>query len=190
LAVIMYFYNTNQKVMVASNQAVSTIAKSSVVTLPKDAVKISGCIPFMGDHYIQPSKLPNGPFYTTYNNKVTSIEFMFEASTVPGEKEAKMSQKDAMAMIQKHNLSFADLVKEHDFGFDLMNLSYDYLTLNWSAPHSGTPVPHFDLHLYLVSRAETKNICPDAKLEEVYSPEVMENIQKYKIPFPAAFDSK
>jgi hypothetical protein len=153
--------------------------------LPTDAVKISECIPFMGEHWVQPSKLPVGPIYAFYNGKVTAIEYMFTPDKIPGEKAAKMSQKDADDFIRKNNLSLADLVNANKFDLDLPESPYTFLTLDWSSPHSGLAAPHYDLHAYLIPKSERDAICPEAKLEEVYSTEVMDNIQKYKIPFPS-----
>jgi hypothetical protein len=177
------FYQDKQKLTaILETPPVDT----SAVTLPEDAVKISECVPFEGEHYVQPSKLPDGPFYVAYEGKVSAVEFMFTPDRIPNEKGAKMDPKEAMEMIQKNKLSLADLVLVHNFEFDLMNLRYKSITLTWASPHSGLTKPHYDLHLFFVDKAEAKSICPDSKLEDVYSQEVMDNIQKYKIPFPAS----
>lgn len=160
------------------------VQENKSLTLPSDAVKISECIPTEGEHYIQPDKVPHGPIYLVNQGRVVGLEYMFLSEEVPGEKEAKMSGADAMNMIQKNNLSLADLVMVHDFEFDVMKANVVSFGMNWSSPHVGYDKPHFDIHMFLVDKKEMKSICPDAKLENVYSPTVLENVQKYHIPFP------
>jgi hypothetical protein len=44
--------------------------------------------------------------------------------------------------------------------------------------------PHYDIHFYLVDRTEVDQICPESKIENVYSPSVMQTIHENNIPFP------
>ncbi len=154
------------------------------VVLPSDAVKISECIPYEGEHYVQPSKVPHGPIYVINNGKVVGLEYMFTPDEIPGEKEAKMSYGDAMKMVEQNGLKLADLVMAHKFEFDVLGAKVHSYAMNWSSAHSGLDKPHYDVHMYLVSKEEAMAICPDAKLEDVYSPAVLDNIQRYSIPFP------
>lgn len=154
------------------------------LTLPTDAVKISECIPYEGEHYVQPDKVPHGPIYTVYNGKVVGLEYMFTPDEIPGEKEAKMPIKEAMALIEKNKIPLSELVMVHKFHFDVMQANIHSFGMNWTMPHSGLDKPHYDLHMFLVDKATSLGICPDAKLENVYSQSVMENIEKYNIPFP------
>lgn len=185
LAGLLYFYFVGNKDTTVEDPNVVN-ATATVVTLPPDAVKISECIPFMGEHWVQPSKLPIGPFYVVYNGKVTGIEYMFTPDKIPGEKAAKMSEKEIMDYISKNNLTLADLVKANQFQLDTLGAKVHYMTIDWNSPHSGLAAPHYDVHAYLIDKAEASQICPEAKIEEVYSKEVLDNVERYKIPFPEA----
>jgi hypothetical protein len=186
LAGIYYYFNnkTQNPVMQVDKASVTPETETPMVTLPDDAVKVSECIPFMGEHWVQPSKLPLGPYYVVYKGKVTALEYMFTPDKIPGEKGAKMSEAEAMDFMKKNNLTLADLVKTFDLHLPLQNQKYQFLSIEWNAPHSGITTPHIDTHAYLISEEETKLICPDATIESVYSQEVMDNVKKYKIPFP------
>jgi hypothetical protein len=185
LGTLLYFYamgnNNNAVTSVLENSAVTTAPK---ITLPADAVKISECIPFMGEHWIQPSKLPLGPIYSVYKGKVTAIEYMFTPDKIPGEQGAKMTLDDIAAYMAKNNLTLADIVKANQFHLDTFGASIQFISMDWSAPHSGLAAPHYDVHAYLVDKTEAAQICPEAKIDEVYSVEVLDNVKKYKIPFP------
>ena len=43
---------------------------------PPGVVRISECVPLMGEHWARPADLPLGPIYTVDAGRLTSIEFM------------------------------------------------------------------------------------------------------------------
>lgn len=185
LAALFYVWQSNNAKGVGTSDPVTAIqVVSKAPKLPVNAVKISECVPFEGAHYVEPDKTESGPIYSAYKGKVTSIEYMFKPSAIPGEKGAKLTPAEAEKLIKQHKLTLADLVTANVFEFDLYDYPYHKFQMNWSDPHPGLPEPHYDVHFFLIDKEERATICPDAKLESVYSEEVMENINKYKIPFP------
>lgn len=182
---LVYVQTNKVNTLVAAEQARAATPVTKTLTLPPDAVKVSECVPFMGEHYVVPSQLPRGPMYTAYKGKITGIEFMFKENEIAGEKLAKMSAKESKNYIMKNHMSLSDIVQEtRGLKIDLMGLQYKSMEIGWSVPHAGFPEPHLDVHAFLVEPEEVESICPDAQLQDAYSPEVINNVQKYKIPFP------
>lgn len=186
----LYYRNSQAQEAVDTPIAPVVMDQKSQVSLPVDAVKISECIPFMGEHWAEPRDLPLGPYYVVHNSKVVALEYMFSPDKIPGEQASKMSAKEITDYMTKNKLTLADLLKANNFQLPLKGKNYTFLTLDWNSPHSGITVPHMDLHAYFIDEAEARTICPDAQLQDVYSPEVMDNIKKYKIPFPGLDNNK
>lgn len=187
VSAVYYLYRSNQQAITAAAvaKAVPTPVEK-VVSLPLGAVKISECIPTEGEHWVRPADLPGGPYYTAYNGKVVALEYMLKLEDLPGEKTAKMSLPQIETYMKQNKYDLNDFVVHNDKHFELTPAEYKNFSLHWSPPHSGFPEPHIDLHIFLADHHELEQICPDAKLEEVYSPEVIKNIQENNIPFPEA----
>ncbi|CAN5199702.1 hypothetical protein BH09PAT2_BH09PAT2_03250 [soil metagenome] len=177
-----------QQYEVVMNEKMQTSAmlaqEQQIPTLPPGAVKLSECVPYEGEHWVLPKDLPYGPFYSTYNGKLISTEYMFTEEEIPGKEGSKMSYEDTLKFMRAKNLTFGDIVKSSLFGFDMFGHKYKTFDIHWSAPHAGLAVPHFDAHFFLVDKAEQQKICPDAKIENVYSEEIMKSIDEHDIPFP------
>ncbi len=171
--------------MIASTQ-VAPAPMEKIVALPAGAVKISECIPTEGEHWVRPQDIPTGPYYTAYNGKVLSVEYMFKISDLPGEETSQMNLPQMEAYMKKNNYDLKNFVEKNDKHFDLAPAEYHNFSIHLSAPHAGFAEPHIDLHIFLADETELGRVCPDAKLEEVYSPEVIKTIQENKIPFPGA----
>ncbi len=187
LSVAYELYRSNQRVtaLMASNQMVQTpLIKEP--KLPTDAIKISECVPAMGEHWVQPQNIPNGPYYVVYQGKVIGTEFMFKYEELPGEKVAKMSLPEFQKYLTTNKFTLKDSVLANDIAFKLDESQYKTITLSWSAPHAGFPEPHIDMHAYLLPEEQIETICPDVGIDQVYSPEVIQTIQEKNIPFPEA----
>lgn len=156
------------------------------VSVPADAIKISGCIPFEGEHWLRLEDLPFGPLYVAHEGKVIAIEYMFEPKEIPGEELAKMPPQEFGAYMQQQQLSVADLVEQLlHFSFDLFDLEYKEFSIQWTFPHAGLPKPHYDVHFYLVDESERTNICPDAQIQDITPPELLQQLKELGVPLPA-----
>lgn len=156
------------------------------VSVPADAIKISGCIPFEGEHLVRVEDLPHGPFYVAHEGKVIAIEYMFEPKEIPGEDLVKMPPQEFGAYMQKQQLSVADLVEQLHFGFDLFGNEYKDFNFNWAPPHAGLVAPHYDIHFYLVDESERAKICPDAQIQDIAPPELLKRLSELGVPLPPA----
>src|SRR5687768_13716732 len=58
----------------ATQQAPQTTPVAWVA--PPGVVRISECVPLMGEHWARPSDLPLGPIYTVDAGRLTSVEYM------------------------------------------------------------------------------------------------------------------
>lgn len=158
-----------------------------VLTVPKDAVQISGCLPFMGDHWVELDKLPRGPYYVVYNGKVTALEYMYKLSEIPGHDFSNMSQAESQAYIQKNNVTFAQLMKTlipDNIEFPA-NFTPKFWDIEWSPPHAGLVEPHYDLHFYNVnSKADLRGICPNATLNDALTPGMAAEMKRLGVPLP------
>ena len=178
LAVRLYSVMKDQKEM--ENQ----IASAQTIPLPANAVKITECIPYEGEHWVEADKVTNGPYYVTYQGKVVSVEYMLAPNQIPGEKTAKSSPEDFMKYVAANNKTLADIVDDSRIALTLPVTTYKTVHIGWTAPHAGFLIPHYDIHFDLLTDAELHKICPDARLQDVYSPEVLKGINKNNIPFP------
>ena len=110
---------------------------SDTSILPQGTVKISETVPSMGEHWSRPEDLPLGPIYCVHKGKVVCIEYM-------------MSQADLQA-----GKSWPELV-------GLKNLPpINHVNLGFMPTgHHGYEIPHYDLHIYFVSREALRTITP------------------------------
>ena len=157
------------------------VIEANRITIPRDAVQVSGCLPYMGVHWVRPQDVPHGPYYVTYNGKLTALEYMYREDEIPGAAIATASASTFGQYMQTHTLG--DLTKP-EFTFDLSGVNnIKFTSIEWTAPHAGFIVPHYDVHYYLVSKEETQSICPNAKLEEAQTPAIEEILRKNNIPY-------
>lgn len=119
----------------ASLEQPSTIPIAWVA--PPGVVQISPCVPEMGEHWAKPEDLPTGPIYTVYQGRLTSIEYM-------------PSQAD-----------FAEGKSWHELPFTYwgQQLQIQHADISFQPRgHEGFEVPHFDMHYFVISPAEVKEI--------------------------------
>lgn len=181
---LLFFYQAYTSAIVKGSQNTVRITTSKEPALPTGAVKISECVPHMGEHWVDPKDLPAGPLYSVYQGKIMGIEYMFEADQIPGEEQAHMTLPEFQKFMKNNKLTFADFVKQNRMSFDLFNYPYHSVTIEWSAPHAGYAKPHYDIHMYLADNNTLGTICPSATEQEAYSPEVLKTIQDRNIEFP------
>ena len=104
---------------------------------PDGAIKVSECVPYMGEHWANPANLPLGPIYTVHNGRLTSVEYM-------------IAQADFAA-----GRSWGDL-KTLYWGREvpIQNVNIAFLPTG----HDGYEVPHYDLHFFTITDDEVRAI--------------------------------
>jgi hypothetical protein len=106
-------------------------------TPPPGVVKLSDCVPFMGEHWARQEDWPLGTTYTVYKNKLISIEYM----------PSHEALKDGKSW---DNLTFQ---------YQGRPLAIDHANVDFmERGHEGYEVPHYDMHFYVVSRDEERSI--------------------------------
>lgn len=163
------------------------VQEASDLTLPSDAVKISECVPYMGEHWVQLESLPRGPIYATHGGKVIGVEYMFATTDIPGNELAHMSPQEGQKYAQENNLTFGDILKQSipdhiDMPANMGQIkTWD---IEWAPPHVGFVEPHYDVHFYFVDKSELENICPTAAFGSELPPEMAENLKKLGVTLP------
>jgi hypothetical protein len=167
--------------------ALENLSENTTLTLPSDAVKISGCVPFEGEHWVSPKDIKHGPYYIMEKGKVLGIEFMFSPEDISGEKYTKMGPEQFVAHMQQNNLEFKDVVNDiRSFNFDTLGINVKYFDLHWTPPHAGSVHPHYDMHMYIVDKSEMDLVCPDSTMEEAFATDLYPELIKSNIPVPQA----
>jgi hypothetical protein len=166
-----------------------TANAASTPTLPAAAVRLSGCVPFMGEHWADPKEVPNGITYLVYNNKVIGIEYMYKLDTIPGIDTSKMTQAQFQQYMKDNKLSYADALRKNTKYTDINGYKIQEYVLAYSAPHPGMPVPHEDIHMYFVNQDFLKTVCPNNTPDKISTPDVIKNIKDYNIPVPGGSSS-
>lgn len=172
-----------------SNASDDDEAAVQTVTLPRDAVKVSACLPFQGEHWVALDDIPNGPYYTYYEGKVLGLEYMVDPADIPGEEFAKLPPDQVNAYIAEHGPTFSDVLSTLHLSFDLFDFPINHTEISWTPPHAAFASPHYDMHYYLVSKEELATVCPDAKLEDNFAPELIEDLQQLNVPLPGPKDA-
>lgn len=180
LVSLLYFTLFN-----SSNAANGRLSADSI-KVPQNAIKISGCIPGQGEHWVEADQLPSGPFYVTHNGKVTAIEYMLFDDEIPGKDFSFMAPDKAMGYMQEHNLSLSDLVKQIDLTFTLPNIEFKRWGIHWTPPHAGLTRPHYDIHFFLIDEAEAAGICPEADFGTVLPQDLVEDLIRQGVEMPQA----
>jgi hypothetical protein len=108
----------------------------NVAILPAGTIQLSPAVPQMGEHWANPKDMPLGPIYGVYNGKLVFFEYM----------PAKALDKTV-----------------HDVPGNLVPIpsKIDHFDIDWNPQgHEGYEVPHYDMHLYFISREEQNKIMP------------------------------
>lgn len=127
--------------LVAANPVWATLQQPSTTPIawvaPPGVVKVSECVPAMGEHWANPKDLPLGPIYTVYNSRLISIEYMpAQADFVDGK-------------------SWNDLT----FRYWGQQLAIEHADIDFLPHgHEGYEVPHYDMHFYVVGHPEDREI--------------------------------
>jgi hypothetical protein len=108
----------------------------NVAILPAGTIMLSPVVPQMGEHWANPKDMPMGPIYGVYNGKLVFFEYM----------PAKALDKTV-----------------HDVPGNLVPIpsKIDHFDIDWNPQgHEGYEVPHYDMHLFFISREEQNKIMP------------------------------
>lgn len=155
------------------------------LTVPAGAIKISGCIPHEGEHWVEIDKLPHGPYYVAHNGIVTALDYMLTEDDIPGKDFAHKSLPEELEYMQANNMDLSDLVHHLDKEYAVPpGVTVKSWSIHWTPPHGGLIVPHYDMHLYLVDNTVLESICPDAPMDSVLPQEVYDELQRLGVPVP------
>lgn len=103
--------------------------------IPVGYMLVSPCIRGMGDHWANLKDM-TAPIYGTDGKKVVFSEIMVPLKTLNSG-----FNYPALGALQGHTI--------------------DHVAIEWHPKgHEGMPIPHYDVHAYYVSVAQTKAICP------------------------------
>jgi hypothetical protein len=108
----------------------------NVAILPAGTIQLSAAVPQMGEHWANPKDMPLGPIYGVYNGKLVFFEYM----------PAKALDKTV-----------------HDVPGNLVPIpsKIDHFDIDWNPQgHEGYEVPHYDMHMYFITRDEQNKIMP------------------------------
>ena len=165
-----------------------SVANDEVETfkLPEKAVKISECLPFMGEHWVEPDKLPFGPMYVMNGGMLMSLEYMFTPDKFLGEDFVKLPPQEVEKYLKDRNMTWADYFRDYKIVIDLPDLDKKYKSIEiaWSPPHAGLVEPHYDVHVGFEEESDMSDVCPDANVYDSFAPSLLESIRKNNIQIP------
>jgi hypothetical protein len=106
-------------------------------TPPEGVEQISPCVPKMDQHWADRKTLPLGPYFMVHDGQLIGIEYA-------------IAQEDLAA-----GKNFGDL----PLTYDGKSLVLDHFDVGFVPKgHKGFEVPHYDLHIYIVSEEEKNAI--------------------------------
>ncbi|GEM48462.1 hypothetical protein [Deinococcus cellulosilyticus] len=105
--------------------------------LPEDTVKVSDCVPTMGEHWVRLQDFPLGPIYGFMNGKMVFVEIM-------------PSQADFAA-----GKSWLETLKTPKGYLKIDHVDFEFQPMG----HEGYPIPHYDIHAYFVPHEEHMQYC-------------------------------
>lgn len=106
---------------------------SSFLSVPMGASIVQTCQPGLGEQYIMPKDIPNGPIYNVYRGKVIGLEYMEQTSKI--------------SLTQNTMLSL-----------NLMNQRYDHIDIMKMQAHAGFPHSHYMIVAMAGPSSVTDNI--------------------------------
>jgi hypothetical protein len=113
----------------------------NVTIMPEGTIQLTPAVPQMGEHWANPKDMPLGPIYGVYNGKLVFFEYM----------PAKALDKTV-----------------HDVPGNLVPIpsKIDHFDIDWNPEgHEGYLVPHYDMHLYFITRDEQNKIMPASSMD-------------------------
>ena len=114
------------------------LGSHSVEDLPQGTVQLTPSIPGMGEHWANLEDMPLGPIYLVYQGEVIGIEYMYSEDMLS---EVSIPTPEGVEIFNElANLGVDHQVDHFDVGY-------------MSHGHEGFDVPHWDIHLYFISRA-------------------------------------
>lgn len=119
-------------------QMAEMAATAQRLSLPPGTIKISECVPGMGEHWANPKDLPLGPIYGVHEGSLVFVEVM------PAQSDFAEGK------------SWVDILKTPKWF-----LKVDHVDIEFQPQgHEGYPIPHYDIHAYFVSHEEHMAFCP------------------------------
>ena len=120
-----------------------TSSPTGAFVLPTDAIKFSDCTPKIGEHWAHPDDLPFGPYYLVGKGNVVGIEYKVD--------EDELEENTFII----DGLEYGETVI-----LPALDMTYDHVELTYlPRGHPGLKEPHYDIHIYLISKEERERIC-------------------------------
>jgi len=117
--------------------------QEAALALPNETIKLSPVVPAMGEHWAVPTDLPFGPIYLVYNEKVIGIEYMMHEDELKANPITLPSGEVIGIPVT----------------MSTMGQSIDHVELTYMPKgHEGDEAPHYDVHMYLISKEEQSKI--------------------------------
>jgi hypothetical protein len=127
--------------LLAAHPALASLQRPSTTPIawlaPEGVVQISACVPTMGEHWARLEDMPTGPIYTVYHGRLMSIEYM-------------PAQDDFAAGKSWHELYFTYWGQQ----LPIQHADFQFLPHG----HEGFEVPHYDMHFFVVTPDEVRQI--------------------------------
>lgn len=117
------------------------------LTLPEGAVQLSPVIPGHGGHWANPAQMPLGPIYLVDGKgEVVAIEYMYTKDMMQEVSIPTPEGPEVFMALQP--LPVGVTIDHVDVSFALHG-------------HEGFEVPHWDLHMYVITQADKAAITPE-----------------------------
>jgi len=130
-------------IVIIGIQSISRVTRPTKIILPSDTIKVSECVPNMGEHWTNPANLPTGPIYLVDNGKVVGVEYGIDEEG-----------------LEKNIVVIAGERVGKPFIIPTQSLKFDHIELNYMPEgHEGEEEPHYDIHMYIISQEEQQKLC-------------------------------
>lgn len=108
--------------------------------LPPGTIRLTPCVPGMGEHWANPADMPLGPIYGVHEGRVVFVEIM-------------PSQEDFA-----NGVSWLDVLHPIS-GYAIDHVDFEFV----DGGHEGYEINHYDIHAYFMTHEEHGQICPGAE---------------------------
>lgn len=131
-------------VLLSQNRTDDFGSAEVALALPVDAIQLSPCIPFMGEHWARVEDLPSGPIYLIHDGEVIGSEYMILENRLEGELIDVFGEQVGIPV-----------------SLPSLGVKYDHIDLGFEPHgHEGMEEAHYDVHNYLITPEEKFSICP------------------------------
>lgn len=113
--------------------------QASELGLPEGTIRLTPCVPGMGEHWANPDDMPLGPIFGVHEGQLTFVEIM------PSQEAFESGE------------SWIDVLQPIE-GYEIDHVDIEFV----EGGHEGYEVNHYDIHAYFMSHEAHLEICPEA----------------------------